>query len=75
MNAIFFTLLKESPALEEITVICCSQSCRAFRRLDEVINSLERASKAIGDIGLAALLNESGQCLRRGLPFAASLYI
>ena len=37
--------------------------------------NLNQAAMAIGDTKLAELFEEARQTLRRGLPFAASLYI
>ena len=49
--------------------------CRIMRRLDELMNNLEHAATVVGDAGLASLLASSRETLRRGLPFAASLYV
>lgn len=49
--------------------------CRAIRRLDELMNNLQAAAEVVGDKHLADLFEASRETLRRGLPFAASLYI
>lgn len=48
---------------------------RALRRLDELLNNLEKAAAAVGDVRLANSFKESRDSIRRGLPFAASLYV
>lgn len=39
------------------------------------MSNLEKASEVVGDAKLATLFTKSRETLRRGLPFAASLYI
>lgn len=48
---------------------------RAIRRLDEVLGQLGGAAEAVGDSGLAARFAEASRAIRRGIVFAASLYI
>ena len=48
---------------------------RALRRLVELLDSLERAAEVVGDVELSARFEKSKMSIRRGLPFAASLYI
>ena len=48
---------------------------RALRRLTELIASLELAAETVGDKELADTFARSKESIRRGLPFAASLYI
>lgn len=48
---------------------------RAMRRLDELMQDLERAAKALGDEGLAEKIEQSRQTIRRDVIFAASLYL
>ena len=51
------------------------KKCRAIRRLDELMSNLKLAAEVVGDAQLAQLFEASRETLRRGLPFAASLYI
>jgi DeoR/GlpR family transcriptional regulator of sugar metabolism len=46
-----------------------------MRRLDELMQNLQRAAGVVGDTKLAELFEASRDTLRRDLPFAASLYI
>jgi ATP-dependent RNA helicase DOB1 len=48
---------------------------RAIRRLDEVLGQLGGAAEAVGDAGLAARFADASGAIRRGIVFAASLYI
>ena len=48
---------------------------RALRRLFELLDSLDLAAQVIGDTELSSRFNRSKESIRRGLPFAASLYI
>ena len=48
---------------------------RAIRRLDEVLGQLGGAAEAVGDAGLAARFADASKAIRRGIVFAASLYI
>lgn len=41
----------------------------------ELLDSLERAAEVVGDVELSARFEKSKMSIRRGLPFAASLYI
>lgn len=49
--------------------------CRVLRRLHELMDSLEQAAQVVGDVELQKRFEESKVSIRRGLPFAASLYI
>ena len=46
---------------------------RAARRLDELMQQLEKAAAVVGDTGLAAKFEASRATIRRGLMFSASL--
>jgi ATP-dependent RNA helicase DOB1 len=59
----------------EVTDLFEGSLVRALRRLDELMAQLERAAAAVGDARLAAHFAASRETMRRGLPFAASLYI
>lgn len=48
---------------------------RAFRRIEEVLRQLISGAKVIGDSDLAAKLEECSESIRRGVVFAASLYL
>ena len=48
---------------------------RAVRRLDELMQQLAAAAAAVGDGALRAHIDASAATLRRGVMFAASLYI
>ena len=48
---------------------------RAVRRLDEVLAQLAAAATAVGDEGLAARFRGASESVRRGIVFAASLYV
>eukprot|EP00798_Chlamydomonas_sp_ICE-L_P030823 gene30823-35859_t len=48
---------------------------RATRRLDELMQQLSRAARAVGDEGLADKIEESNLTIRRDIIFAASLYV
>eukprot|EP01031_Cornospumella_fuschlensis_P034803 gene34803-42147_t len=48
---------------------------RSLRRLEELLRQLAVASQAIGNNELVALFNEGATKIRRGVVFAASLYI
>ena len=48
---------------------------RAIRRLDEVLGQLGGAAEAVGDSALAARFADASKAIRRGIVFAASLYI
>jgi len=48
---------------------------RAFRRLDELLQQMIEAAKIIGDKGLQATFEEALKSLKRGIVFAASLYL
>jgi ATP-dependent RNA helicase DOB1 len=48
---------------------------RHIRRLEEVLRQLAEAARAIGNDELQTKFEDSIRSLKRGLPFAASLYI
>ena len=48
---------------------------RSIRRLDELMQQLESASSAVGDKILACKFAESRESIRKGIIFAASLYL
>lgn len=48
---------------------------RATRRLDELLNQLQMAAKAVGDTDLARKFEEGQETIHRDIMFAASLYI
>lgn len=48
---------------------------RAIRRLEELLRQLTDAMKSVGDIELADHFASAGQCVRRDIIFAASLYL
>lgn len=48
---------------------------RSLRRLEELLRQLAAASQAIGNTELVALFSEGSAKIRRGVVFAASLYI
>lgn len=52
-----------------------SNVCRALRRLYELLDSLDLAAQVVGDTELSERFKKSKQSIRKGLPFAASLYI
>jgi ATP-dependent RNA helicase DOB1 len=48
---------------------------RALRRLFELLDSLDQASTVVGDTDLSERFKRSKESIRKGLPFAASLYV
>ncbi|KAG7669038.1 hypothetical protein Ndes2526A_g00745 [Nannochloris sp. 'desiccata'] len=62
-------------AICEITDVFEGSIIRAIRRLDELMSNLQAAAVVVGDKQLAESFEASRETLRRGLPFAASLYI
>ena len=48
---------------------------RAFRRLEEALRQLVQATRNIGNNELEKKFNESIVLLKRGIVFAASLYL
>jgi ATP-dependent RNA helicase DOB1 len=48
---------------------------RVIRRLNELVCELATAAKNIGNSELEGKLNDSGKRLKRGIIFAASLYV
>ena len=48
---------------------------RAFRRIEEVLRQMISGAKVIGDTDLAGKFEECSEAIRRGVVFAASLYL
>ena len=48
---------------------------RAFRRLEEALRQLVQATRNIGNNDLEEKFNESIKLLKKGIAFAASLYL
>lgn len=48
---------------------------RAFRRIEEILRQLISGAKLIGDPDLAGKFEECSEAIRRGVVFAASLYL
>ena len=48
---------------------------RAFRRLDELLQQIQEACKIIGNTELKTKFEEAQKGLKRGIVFAASLYL
>jgi len=48
---------------------------RAFRRIEEVLRQLICSAKVIGDTDLASKFEEASESIKRGVVFAASLYL
>jgi ATP-dependent RNA helicase DOB1 len=48
---------------------------RVLRRLDELLNQLQKAAKSVGDEELGAKFKAGSKCLKRGIVFASSLYL
>lgn len=48
---------------------------RAFRRIEELLRQLVAAVRVIGDQELAAKFEEASESIKRGVVFAASLYL
>lgn len=48
---------------------------RALRRLFELLENLDLAAQVVGDTELSERFKKSKESIRKGLPFAASLYI
>jgi ATP-dependent RNA helicase DOB1 len=59
----------------EATDIFEGSVVRALRRLYELLDSLDMAAQVVGDTGLSERFKKSKESIRKGLPFAASLYI
>ena len=66
--------------------LCCSEFLlstvhvqgslvRAFRRIEEVLRQLISGAKVIGDSELAGKFEEASESIKRGVVFAASLYL
>lgn len=64
----FAETLKETESYEGSVV-------RSFRRLEEVLRDLAAACKAIGSTELESKFTEALGTLKRGIVFAASLYL
>ncbi|CAM9907648.1 unnamed protein product, partial [Ectocarpus sp. 8 AP-2014] len=48
---------------------------RVFRRLEELLRQLSQASAAIGNMELKTKFEQAANKIRRGIVFAASLYL
>jgi len=48
---------------------------RTLRRLDELLKQMDNAAKVIGNRDLSEKFVEASKCLKRGIVFAASLYL
>ena len=48
---------------------------RALRRLDELLHEVGTACRAIGETNMANKMDESSNLIKRGVPFAPSLYL
>ncbi len=48
---------------------------RCLRRLDELLRELQDAAKSIGNVSLEEKFKEASGSLKRGIVFAASLYL
>ncbi|RZC56869.1 hypothetical protein C5167_015750 [Papaver somniferum] len=59
----------------EMTDIFEGSIIRLARRLDEFLNQLKAAAKAVGEVDLEAKFGASSESLRRGIMFANSLYL
>lgn len=70
-----WTLGKTFKEVMDLTDVFEGSVIRAMRRLDELMQNLQRAAEAVGDSKLAVLFEESRGTLKRDLPFAASLYV
>jgi hypothetical protein len=62
-------------AVCEMTDLYEGSIIRACRRLDELMQQLQRAAAVVGNEQLAAKFEESNATIRRDIMFAASLYI
>lgn len=51
------------------------QIIRGMRRLDELLKQMESASKVIGNTELAQKFVDASKLLKKGIVFAASLYL
>eukprot|EP00825_Cyclidium_porcatum_P025149 TRINITY_DN27418_c0_g2_i1.p1 TRINITY_DN27418_c0_g2~~TRINITY_DN27418_c0_g2_i1.p1 ORF type:complete len:231 (-),score=59.69 TRINITY_DN27418_c0_g2_i1:171-863(-) len=51
------------------------QIIRGMRRLDELLKQMENAAKVIGNLELAQKFVDASKLLKRGIVFAASLYL
>eukprot|EP01071_Lankesteria_metandrocarpae_P009610 Lankesteria_metandrocarpae@DN5225_c0_g1_i3.p1 len=68
-GAKFVDLLQEHPTLYEGSVV------RALRRLEELLRQLASGSRSIGNDALEAKFNEGMRRIKKGIVFAASLYL
>nr|XP_016479404.1 PREDICTED: DExH-box ATP-dependent RNA helicase DExH9-like [Nicotiana tabacum] len=59
----------------EITQVFEGSLIRAIRRLEEVLQQLIEAAKAVGDVGLEAKFKKAVAKIKRDIVFAASLYL
>lgn len=67
-GASFAEVCKMTPLFEGSIIRC-------LRRLDELLKQLSSAAKAIGNTALEEKFEEASKTLKRGIVFAASLYV
>lgn len=67
-GASFAEICKMSPLFEGSII-------RGLRRLDELLKQLGNAAKSIGNLQLEEKFEEASKTLKRGIVFAASLYV
>ncbi len=48
---------------------------RSIRRLEELLRQLQEATRAMGDLQMAAKFEDAGEKIKRDVIFAASLYL
>ena len=48
---------------------------RSLRRLDELLKELQNAAKSIGNVALEEKFKQASYSLKKGIVFAASLYL
>lgn len=70
-----WSLGKTFKEVMDLTDVFEGSVIRAMRRLDELMQNLERAAGVVGDAKLAELFEKSRGSIKRDLPFAASLYV
>ena len=64
-----------TPVFQISTVYVQGSLVRAFRRIEEVLRQLISGAKVIGDSELANKFEEASESIKRGVVFAASLYL
>ncbi len=68
-GARFADIMKLAPDLYEGSIVRC------IRRLEELLRQLAGACRGVGDVDLAARLEDAIARIRRDIVFAASLYL